>query len=98
MKKALFLFLLFFMALAFSCKRESTVDTELTGLIQKQTASFYQYGTHVLVVNSSIQYALTSDVVNLDQYVNQNITITGNKISGYPVDGGPEYIDVQGVK
>jgi hypothetical protein len=36
--------------------------------------------------------------VNLDDHINQNITVVGYKIDGYPVDGGPDYIEVEEIK
>jgi hypothetical protein len=36
--------------------------------------------------------------VNLDDYVNQNVTVVGYKIHGYPVDSGPYYIEVEEIK
>ncbi|WP_339341950.1 hypothetical protein [uncultured Polaribacter sp.] len=53
----------------------------------------YQYGTH-----TASGYALRSSAVHLDDYVNQNITVFGYKIDGYPVDGGPDYIEVEEIK
>ena len=49
------------------------------------------YGTHIIS-----GYALRSDLVNLDEFINRNVTISksGYKIDGYPVDGGPVYIEV----
>jgi hypothetical protein len=70
-----------------------------TGIIQKQTATTYQYGTHVLVNdNGQTLFALESKKVNLDSYINQTVDIKGNKIQGYPITGGPEYIEVTKVK
>ena len=47
------------------------------------------YGTHVIS-----GYALRSNTILLDNYINYNVTIVGYKIDGYPVDGGPDYIEV----
>lgn len=55
------------------------------------------YGTHTILNKDKI-YALRSSTINLDHYVNQTVTIKGNKIKGYPVDGGAEYIDVKEVR
>ncbi|MDP6922213.1 MAG: hypothetical protein QGH06_04480 [Lutibacter sp.] len=66
---------------------------EITGTIQKQGVTTYQYGTHTVS-----GYALRSSVVILDDYVNQNVTLVGHKIDGYPVDGGPDYIEVEEIK
>ena len=62
---------------------------EITGTLQKQGITYYMYGTHVIS-----GYALRSDLVSLDDFIDRNVTITGHKINGYPVDGGPVYIEV----
>ena len=62
---------------------------EITGTLQKQGVTYYMYGTHIIS-----GYALRSDLVNLDEFINRNVTIIGCKIDGYPVDGGPVYIEV----
>lgn len=41
---------------------------------------------------------LRSSTINLDTCVNQTVTAKGSRIKGYPVDGGPEYIDVKEVR
>lgn len=64
---------------------------ELTGTIQQQGITSYQYGTHTLS-NDNTFYALKSEAVNLDDYVDEEVTILAEKIEGYPVDGGPEYL------
>lgn len=66
---------------------------EIKGTIQKQGITTYQYGTH-----TSSGYALRSSAVNLDDYINQKVTVIGEKIDGYPVDGGPDFIEVEKVK
>lgn len=72
----------------------SIVDgIEVTGTIQKQGITTYQYGTHVIA-----EYAVRSGTIDLDNYLDQVITIIGTKIDGYPVDGGPEYLEVTEVK
>ncbi len=64
---------------------------ELTGTIQQQGITSYQYGTHTLSTDGTF-YALKSEAVNLDDYTDQEVTILAKKIEGYPVDGGPEYL------
>ena len=75
--------------LVISCNNaKNNPDTvEVTGTIQKRGITSYQYGTHTIS-----GYALRSSSVTLDDYVNQSVTIVGQKVEGYPVDGGPEYI------
>ncbi len=94
MKKIIVLYT-FFALMAFSCGDENTksFEIELTGSLTVQGITTYQYGTHVLSTDSEF-YALQSDKVNLDDFVNTVVTIKGNKIEGYPVDGGPDYIKV----
>lgn len=98
-----FLFTLFACIFLFSIKDDNTIYSDKTspfvfkGLLEKQGITSYQYGTHI-ISDKDKTYALRSSKINLDNYVNQTITIKGNKIKGYPVDGGPEYIDVKEVQ
>ena len=62
---------------------------EITGTIQKQGVTSYQYGTHVIS-----NHALRSNLVSLDDFIDRDVTIIGYKIEGYPVDEGPVYIEV----
>ena len=62
---------------------------EIMGTIKKQGITSYMYGTHVIS-----GYALRSDLISLDDFIDRNVTIIGYKIEGYPVDGGPVYIEV----
>jgi hypothetical protein len=70
------------------------------GTIQKSGFTTYMYGTHILRDNNGqILYALKSDNINLDGYVDiKNITVKGSLIRGYPVEGGPEYLDVKKIE
>jgi len=94
--KSLFVGIIVIMCLSFiSCAKEkdNTDTIEITGIIQEQGITTYQYGTHTVS-----EYALRSNAVNLDNYVNQDVTVVGYKIHGYPVDGGPDYIEVERIK
>ena len=73
----------------------STVEAE--GVIQEQGITTYQYGTHVLQSGGRTLYALTSKSVKLGDYVGKQVRVSGTKVPGYPVDGGPEYLDVSRV-
>ncbi len=78
-----------------SCNKDNNVSSntvEINGTIQKQGITTYQYGTHTIS-----GYALRSSSVTLDNYVDQNVTVVGYKIDGYPVDGGPDYIEVESI-
>jgi hypothetical protein len=83
-----------------SCKKD-TDSTEISaiGVIQKQGITTYQYGTHILI-NSNQQtfFALTSENVNLDDFLNKTVEIKGHKVNGYPVEDGPEYLKVTEIR
>ena len=78
-----------------SCDKDivAAENIEITGEIQKQIITTYQYGSHTIS-----GYALRSSSVILDDYINQNITVVGYQIDGYPVDGGPQFIEVEKIK
>ncbi|NME72304.1 hypothetical protein [Flammeovirga aprica] len=83
------------MMIGFSCaKNDMNSDgIELTGVIKEQGITTYQYGTHTLS-----GYALRSTAVNLNDYIDKTVTIIGHKVEGYPVDGGPDFIEVEKIK
>jgi hypothetical protein len=57
------------------------------------------YGTHVLKDdNEKTLYALKSDNIKLDVFVDLYVTVKGDLISGYPVDGGPDYLNVKAIE
>ena len=101
--KPIFLILTLFCGLLTSCNMNNTNASKETdrfefhGLLKQQGFTVYQYGTHV-ISNGSQTYALQSSTVNLDAYVDKNVTIKGSKIDGYPIDNGPMFIDVKEVK
>ena len=77
----------------------TTYGATATGTIQKQEGSSYMYGTHILLDDAGkTLYALKSDTINLDNYNNQKVTVKGDLVEGYPVDGGPDYLNVKSVE
>jgi len=72
-------------------ERTSTVTA--SGTIEKPGITTFQYGTHLLKADRKT-YALKSGTINLDSYLDKKVTIKGKKVAGYPVDGGPELVDV----
>lgn len=66
---------------------------ELNGMLNKPGMTTYQYGTHVLK-GADKSYALKSTAVDLDEFVGKQVKITGKKVEGYPVENGPDLIDV----
>jgi len=78
----------------FSCKKDNLNSTiEVTGTIAETGITTYQYGSHT-ISGDNVFYALRSTDINLDDYIGQVITVTGELIDGYPVDGGPDYLEV----
>ena len=70
--------------------QKKTMKVKATGTIQQQGITTYQYGTHVIA-----QYALRSGSIDLDKYIGQRVTVVGHLIEGYPVEGGPDYLEVE---
>ena len=69
------------------------------GTIRRQGMTIYQYGTHILVDQSGrTRYALRSDQIDLNNYVDQHVRVSGTLVPGYPVDLGPDYLEVEDVQ
>lgn len=84
--------------LSFSCKKNNNLNA-LKGIVKAQGITTYMYGTHVLTNDQGqTLYALHSSSVKLDDYIDKHVEISGSKIEGYPIDGGPEYIEVSKIK
>lgn len=69
---------------------------KLSGKIEKLGMTTFQYGTHTLQVDAKT-YALRSSKVDLNAYVDKEVTLKGTKVDGYPVENGPELIEVEEV-
>lgn len=69
----------------------------LTGKIEKIGMTTYQYGTHT-IQSEHKTYALKSSSVDLNSYENKEVEVIGAKVPGYPVENGPELIEVSAVK
>lgn len=65
----------------------------LTGEITPLGMTTFQYGTHSIKAET-ILYALKSSKVDLEDYEDKTVTLKGIKVSGYPLEGGPELIEV----
>ncbi|GAA4311280.1 hypothetical protein GCM10023115_33140 [Pontixanthobacter gangjinensis] len=70
---------------------------QYSGIIKPAGITTYQYGTHRLETKGAF-YALRSDSIDLEQYEDQKVKITATRIKGYPVDGGPVFLEVTKVK
>lgn len=99
MKKLILLFALGF-SFAGCGSMKSSKDpnsVHLLGKIEKMGMTTYQYGTHT-IVSGQKTYALKSSNVDLNSFENKEVEVTGTKVSGYPVENGPELIEVSSVK
>jgi ecotin len=70
-----------------------TDEINVTGELKKIGMTTFQYGTHIIG-----KYAVRSKTVNLKIYEGKKVTITGKRVSGYPLEGGPELLEVTHVK
>jgi hypothetical protein len=69
----------------------------------RQAITSYQYGTHGVTDEASGAFydVLSSDVVDLDAYTGQRVTIYGTLVPGYEygqVEGSPPLVDVTWVE
>lgn len=72
---------------------------KVQGTIEKTEITFNQYGTHTLVSeDGETLYALRSSTYDLDEFQNQKVELTGTPVKGYPVEGGPDYLEVDRIK
>lgn len=96
MKHILTLVAIATIALFSSCSTNKNL-VEFTGTVQRLEMSTFQYGTHTIEANSTY-YALKSQELDLNDYNTQTVTIIGEKVEGYPLEGGPVLINVVKVK
>lgn len=100
MKRLAVLVIVVAMALAAPVLAQESVTA--TGAIESLGITGYQYGTHAVIDEASGNfYVLRSDVVDLDAYSGQRVTIYGTLAPGYEygqVEGGPPLVDVTWVE
>ncbi|KKX48297.1 MULTISPECIES: hypothetical protein [Sphingobacterium] len=94
MKKIVILSMLVGLLSGCTMKKTGGMSTiVLTGEITPLGMTTFQYGTHK--INSENKtYALQSSRVKLDEFVNKSVTLKGKKVLGYPIESGPELIEV----
>ena len=71
----------------------NTSKITLTGKVEKLGLTPFRYGTHSIKMHGQI-YAIKSASINLDNYLDRQVTLKGVKVAGYPLEGGPELIEV----
>lgn len=100
MKPIKIIFTITIFAFILGCNTTKTQNDnliEITGFLKPIEMSTWQYGTHT-ISNDENFYALKSDKIDLEAYEGKTVTIKAEKIAGYPVDGGPDYLLVQEIK
>lgn len=79
-------------------KSDTEIATvEISGVVEPLQMSSWQYGTHTISADTTF-YAIKSNDVDLKNYEGKTVTVRATKIEGYPVDGGPEFLEVIEVK
>lgn len=80
-----------------SCSTRNVSDNQnliqLSGKIEKLEVSGFGYGSH-LINSDRKMYALTSKDIDLNKFVGKAVIAKGKKIDGYPLEGGPDYIEI----
>jgi hypothetical protein len=68
-------------------------DVTATGELIRLAVTTFMYGTHGLLSDGDLSYALKSSTIDLNQFVGRQATVQGSLVhSG--IDGGPPLIDV----
>ena len=69
-----------------------------TGVVEKPGMTTYMYGTHAITDETTgTPYALTSEDVDLDAYVGEEVKVYGSPVPGYEsggIEGGPTLLKV----
>jgi len=77
------------------CNKKADKPLLVEGNLQKQGATTYQYGTHILTTTNgpAIEYVLESNHLNLDPFVGRSVIATIIN-THYSVENGPDLYDV----
>lgn len=89
--------IIFFTTNCSNMKNSAQQGQEISGVVAEQGITSYQYGTHTLTTDEDF-YALTSETIDLDALVGQQVRLKVEKVEGYPIEGGPEYYRVLEVR
>jgi len=79
--------------------RSKDLGVKRDGILTTIQMSTWMYGTHVLSDNTGKPLtALDGQKINLDMYEGQKVEVKGTLKDGYPVDSGPEYLEVKSIE
>ncbi len=78
-------------------KKDEGIKRE--GILTAIQASIWMYGTHVLSddIGKPLS-ALSGKNINLDEYEGKKVEVRGILKDGYPIDSGPEYLEVYSIE
>ena len=69
------------------------------GILTTVQMSTWMYGTHVLSDDTGTPLtALSGQEIDLNEYEGKKVEVRGTLKDGYPVDSGPEYLEVKSVE
>ncbi|MDT0645701.1 hypothetical protein RM545_03275 [Zunongwangia sp. F260] len=89
--------LFFFISTCSNTTGDGSALLQATGVVQASGITSYQYGTHTLASEEK-SYALKSTNIDLSKYEGETVKISAEKIEGYPIENGPEYLNVQKIE
>ena len=102
MKRLAVLTVMVAMAMLLATPALAQESVAATGAMEGLGITTFQYGTHAVTDEASgAFYVLSSDVVDLNAYTGQRVTIYGTLVPGYEygqVEGGPPLVDVTWVE
>lgn len=99
MKKIRYLLFLTLLTACGIISNNSADTVSSTGMLQKIEVTSWQYGSFQLNDNNGHPlYALKSSKIDLSKFTSQQVKITGIKVKGYPVDGGPVFLNVTNIQ
>jgi len=85
---------------SYGVKESADNTVSRSGVISEIGMSTWMYGSYVLSDESG--KAMTAldgdDSLDLGSYQGESVEVTGTLKEGYPVDGGPEYLEVKTIK
>lgn len=68
------------------------------GVLKLLEATSFQYGTHALHdASGKMLYALQSDLIKLDNYIDSPVVVKGHPLVDYSHEGGPAHLSVTDV-
>ncbi len=99
MKKLILIAVCFTILGGCSSNRIKDEGVKRDGVLTAVQMSAWMYGSHVLSDDTGKPLtALSGQKIDLDEYDGQNVEVKGTLKGGYPVDSGPEYLEVQSIK